>query len=279
MMSFYDIKRIIFSAVVLTLSSPAFANDDSVGVNAAIKGDVTISSGEQLAKQAVIKEPVFLGDVVDAAKVSSLQVLLRDSTVFTVGENSVLTIDEFVYDPSNNNNSLVANVQKGMFRFMSGNISKSSSATVTVDTPVASMGVRGTIVEGIVGFEAIDIARRAGILPAQANADVAGATLFVLRGPGEDNTSANRRGEIEVTSAGITKTTDRSGMAIFVPDADSPPSDPFQLPLIDFRVFQATLRTEPTGPNSHEPFNIGISSAPGLTVVCRDGCDCTLMPE
>lgn len=173
---------------------------------------------------------------------------------------------------------MTANVQKGMFRFMSGNISKTNRADVSVNTPVASMGVRGTIVEGLIGAEAIDIARNAGVLPAGANADIAGATLFVLRGPGQNHTSANRRGEIAVTSASVTKTTDESGMAIFVRDINSPPSDPFRLPLTAYKVFHDKLRTEPTQPDSYEPFNIGISSAPGLQLVCKDGCDCSLIP-
>ena len=279
MASFPQGKRILSVAIFLMMSTPVFAQTDTIGVNSAIKGDVTIQSGEQEAMQAAIKEPVFLGDIVNAARLSSLQVLLLDQTVFTVGPDSLLTIDEFVYDPNKDNNSVAASVQKGMFRFMSGSISKSKGADVSVNTPVASMGVRGTIVEGLVGAEAIDIARAAGVLPVGASVDIAGATLFVLRGPGPNHSSINRRGAIDVTSAGVTKTTDESGMAIFVPDINSPPSDPFRLQDADFKIFQAGLRTEPTSPDSYEPFNLGVSSAPGLQLVCKGGCDCSLGVE
>lgn len=278
MASFFTIKHLLSLTLLLSVSTPVFAANDTVGVNSAIKGDVTISSGEQEAKQAAIKDPVLLGDVVNAARKSSLQVLLLDQTVFTVGPESLLTINKFVYDPDKKKNAMTASVQKGMFRFMSGNISKSNRADVSIDTPVASMGVRGTIVEGLIGAEAIDIARNAGVLPTGASADLAGASLFVLRGPGKNHTSKNRRGEISVTSAGVTKTTDGSGMAIFVRDANSPPSDPFRLPFVYFKVFQDQLRTEPTSPESYQPFNLGISAAPGLQVVCNGGCDCQIIP-
>ena len=254
------------------------AANDTIGVNSSIKGSVTISSGEQQAKQAVIKDPVLLRDVVAASTNSNLQVLLLDETVFTVGPNSLLTIDKFVYNPKKRKNSMTATVQKGMFRFMSGNISKSKRPKVSVNTPVATLGVRGTIVEGLVGVDAINIARNAGVLPAGVSADIAGATLFVLRGPGPNHRSANRRGEIDVTSAGVTKSTDGSGMAIFVPDVDSPPSDPFRLPFAAFELFQDNLRSEPTGGQSYQPFDLGITEAPGVIEICDDNCKCRMYP-
>jgi len=260
-------KFTFFIVAGLGVSQPLFAQSNSIGVNSAIKGDVTIQSLEQEAMQAVIKEPVLLGDLVNSGQISSLQVLLLDQTVFTVGPNSNLTIDEFVYDPNKKNNTLKASVQKGVFRFMSGNINKSNRSEVSVETPVASLGVRGTIVEGLVGEQAINIARGAGVLPVGAAADIDGATLFVLRGPGAKHTSKNRAGEIAVTSAGVTKTTGKSGMAIFVRDKNSIPSDPFELKLVDFQFFQSSLRTEPTKDESYEPFNMGVSSAPGLQLI------------
>jgi len=272
-------KELLLSLVCLAvLSAPSFAKNDTIGVNSSIKGDVTIASGEQAAKQAVIKDPVLLRDIVTASTDSSLQVLLLDQTVFTVGPDSLLTIDEFVYNPKKRKNTMTASVQKGMFRFMSGNISKSKRPKVSVNTPVASLGVRGTIVEGLVGQDAINIARSAGVLPAGAPADIAGATLFVLRGPGQKHTSTNTRGEIAVTSAGVTKTTDGSGMAMFVPDVNSPPSDPFELPFFAYKMFQDNLRTEPTGPQSYKPFDLGITQAPGVVEICDDNCICRLVP-
>ncbi|PHS37637.1 MAG: hypothetical protein COA91_09715 [Robiginitomaculum sp.] len=239
----------------LALFAPnVFAVEGEIGINAAVKGDVTIRSGAQAAKQALIKAPIFLGDEVKSASLSSLQVLLKDETVFTVGPDCVLTIDKFVYDPNSNNNSLAASVSKGMFRFMSGNISKTSSQNVSINTPVASMGVRGTIVEGLVGREAVDYAVRAGLIQQGGNVDLEGATLFVLRGPGRRSKARNRKGEISVTSAGQTVTTNRSGYAIFVGNANSAPIGPFLLDVDIFEVFNERLRTRPTSNVSFRPF-------------------------
>ena len=234
----------------------AFAANEVIGVNSAVKGNVTIQTGEQLAKQAVLTEPVLLGDVINSNRVGSLQVLLKDQTIFTVGPDCELTIDKFIYDPTKSSNSIKAVVKKGMFRFMSGNISKSGINSVSIDSPVASMGVRGTMVEGLVGPEAIEFARNAGILAPGTKADQQGATIFVLRGPGRKHTTRNRKGEIAITSAGQTVIVRRSGMAVFVADKNTPPSQPFLLRASDYQTFTDRLHTRPTGGSTYKPFQI-----------------------
>ncbi len=234
--------------------SPAFAAGEEIGVNAAVKGDVTIKSGEQAAKQAVIKKPIFLGDVVKSNRVGSLQVLLKDQTLFTVGPDCDLTIDKFVYDPAKKTNAMSATVKKGMFRFMSGNISKSGPNSVSIDTPVASMGIRGTMVEGLIGAEAVQAAINAGVIDLSTSVNRQHATLFVLKGPGRKKRANNRLGEISVTSGGKTTRVRKVGQAIFVADQNTPPSEPFFMAAADTKKFHDRLRTQPKGNNSYKPF-------------------------
>lgn len=242
-------------ALTLGLSSLGHAQNSSIGVNAAVKGDVTIITVAQTAKEAVVKDQVFLGEVINSEKLSSLQVLLKDKTTFTVGPECELTIDKFVYDPNKSNNSMVANVSKGMFRFVSGNISNSGANAVSVNTPTSSMGIRGTMVEGLIGKNAISIAVAAGILPQGTPVDTNGATLFVLRGPGQRTTGTNRKGEITVTSGENTVIVKGSGKAVFVPSAGAMPIV-FSLPPVAFQNFSQNLRTTPTSPNTYGFFEI-----------------------
>ncbi len=238
------------TALIMTNS---FASEE-VGKNAAVKGDVTIKTPGQAAKQALIGQPVFLDDLVNSAHLSSLQVLLLDETVFTVGPDCELVIDKFVYDPNAKTGSLAAKVSKGAFRFMSGNISKSNPKNVNIETPVASMGIRGTMVEGLVGQQAIDAARQAGILPAGITPDPTGASLFALRGPGPHRQGHDRVGEIRISSGGKTVVLDRPGFAVFVASANLPPFGPFRLGSSEFAVFNQLLRTRPTGGPDFRPF-------------------------
>lgn len=255
-------KTSLLSTIVLTVFPGAAFAQDVVGRNAAVKGRVTIQSEGQAAKVAVIKDDVLLGDQVNSSKISSLQVLLKDETVFTVGPECELVIDRFIYDPAKNSNSLKANVTKGMFRFMSGNISKSGPDSVSIDTPVASMGVRGTIVEGLVGRDAIAIALEMGLIDNAGQADSEGATLFVLRGPGSRRSGKNTKGQIKISSRGGTVTVRNSGDAVFVARVDDAPIGPFVLPPQSFNQFNERLRTEPTTGPDFETFDVDVFVLP-----------------
>lgn len=241
-------KNILSSVALISLMTlvPSSFAAESVGVNSAVRGDVTITDAEAREREALVKDKVMLGEEVTSAKQSTLQVLLNDQTVFTVGPDCVLTINKFVYDPTKTSSSMSANVKKGMFRFMSGNIAKFSSEAVTIDSPVASMGIRGTIVEGLVGQDAVDLGRRLGVLEPGQAVDRDGATLFILRGPGQNSRSNNRSGEIDVTSGGKTVTIKESGMATFVQATGVQPTDPFMLPDDIYELFSRNLRTSPT---------------------------------
>ena len=243
------------ASLLIFLPSQAWAQTQ-IGINAAVKGDVKISSGDTEAAQAEVRSPVLLGDGVTSQTESSLQVLLNDETTFTVGPDCELVIDEFVYDPSRaGNNSLKASVKKGMFRFMSGNISKGNTTGVTVDSPVATMGVRGTIVEGLVGKDAIRMAEASGVDVSGMTLDEDGASLFVLRGPGAKTRGSVRRGEIDVTSNGKTVKVTRSGWATFVGSNSAAPSDPFPLPDSVYEFMSDRLRTKATS-NAPDDTNV-----------------------
>lgn len=71
------------------------------------------------------------------------QILFVDASAFSVGPNSDIVIDEFVYDPATNTGHLAANATRGVFRFVGGKISKFGDSPVTVSTPSASIGIRG----------------------------------------------------------------------------------------------------------------------------------------
>jgi hypothetical protein len=75
----------------------------------------------------------------DAA--GSVQLLFVDKTSMTIGPNSDVTIDQYVFDPNTNTGKMAVTVGKGVMRFVGGQISHSGEATV--NTPSASIGIRG----------------------------------------------------------------------------------------------------------------------------------------
>jgi hypothetical protein len=59
----------------------------------------------------------------------------------TIGPNSDVTINQYVYDPSAGTGKLAVRVGKGVLRFVGGQVSHTGDATVT--TPAGSIGIRG----------------------------------------------------------------------------------------------------------------------------------------
>ena len=53
-----------------------------------------------------------------------------------------MAMTEFVYDPNNTSNATLLSLTKGTFTFVAGKIAKSGD--MKIDTPVATMGIRGT---------------------------------------------------------------------------------------------------------------------------------------
>ncbi len=207
-----------------------------VGVNSAISGEVMIDGDE-----AIEDDDIELGQEVDSGADSALQILLLDETVFTVGEETLLTIDEFVYDPNKSAGEMAASVARGTFRFMSGNTADDVE-DVQIDTPVASMGVRGTIIEGAIGQQAIELAAAEGL-----NITGAGdaATIIMLRGPGRNSNSLNKRGAVDVRSGGQTRTLRTQGTALFVPQSGNI-IGPFDVSDNMWRFMSGKLRTSPS---------------------------------
>ena len=200
-----------------------------VGIAAAIVNDVRIkgAAAAQL-RPAAIRQRVALADNVQTGAASQLQLQLLDRSVFTVGANARLTIDRFVYDPGGRS-SFGASVAKGAFRFMSGR--RGDGKGSSINTPSASIGIRGTIVDGVVGEEAIAIARGERAIGQNVESDPQSASLVVLRGPGPNRQGTAAVGAISVTAAGTTVELDRPLLAAYVPRRGAAPIGPFTISL------------------------------------------------
>ena len=73
-----------------------------------------------------------------------LQILLPDETIFTLGPNSDMSVDTFVYDAAANTEEVNTRFTSGMVRFVSG---RTAQEKVTIKTPVGVLGPRGTDLE------------------------------------------------------------------------------------------------------------------------------------
>jgi hypothetical protein len=244
-MSSRVIPTVVAAALVLAPTA-ATAQAPAVGVNAAVRNDVQIRpAGTNRLKRAVVRDKVLLNDEVRTGASSLLQILLLDRSTFTVGANSRVAVDRFVYDPARNTRSTGISVTRGAFRFMSGRALGKPAGPASVRTPVASIGIRGTIFEGAVGAEAMRLAALQPAVGPNPKGDAKGATFVVLRGPGPRAQGDTGPGAIDVQVGSRVITLDRPGMALYVPGAGLPPIGPFQISPAGLQAMQTLLRTTP----------------------------------
>ena len=91
---------------------------------------------------------MLFGDRLRTGPAARLEAKLADGTVLTLGEKGKLTVDKFVYDPDRDGGKLAITVKSGAFLFVGGKIEGPTGGHVAINTPVGTLGVRGTTVWG-----------------------------------------------------------------------------------------------------------------------------------
>ncbi len=91
------------------------------------------------------------GDVVQSGSNSTLGITFIDGTVFGLSSNARMVLNEMVYDPNGSNNSSLLSLVAGTISFVAGETAKHGD--MKVDTPVATMGIRGTAVLVEIDFQ------------------------------------------------------------------------------------------------------------------------------
>lgn len=226
---FIHARKLAIAAALSTALLPVSSIGQDIGITAVVRNNVQVTTPVNPSlHKAVVRERIAIGNDIVTGANSMTQLLLLDKTSFTVGSSAKIKIDRFVYDPNRDSSSIGASVAKGAFRFMSGRSIKRGTAKSTIGTPVASIGIRGTIVEGVVGRDAIAIAKREADITENFNADPETATLIILRGPGR-NVQGVQKGAIDVTIGNIMIPIEEAGMALFIPGVGQPPIGPFRI--------------------------------------------------
>ena len=115
-----------------------------VGVTAAVNVDARGRQPGAAPRVLTLGARVVFNEEITTDANGLVQVLLLDGTTFTVGPNSQLTIDEFVYDPGTGDAKVVASLTRGVFRFVGARTSQTEGGA-TIRTPVGTIGIRGAV--------------------------------------------------------------------------------------------------------------------------------------
>jgi len=119
----------------LLVSPPAYARGEQAGVSAAVRGDVELAEAKGIVgTQVESGQPIYLGDYITSSPGSGMQILLMDETVFTIGPNSEIAIDDFVYDPANNQGHMSASITRGVVRVLTGKLAHNDPKTMKINS-------------------------------------------------------------------------------------------------------------------------------------------------
>lgn len=114
----------------------------TAGVTAAVNQNARSIPPGGAVRTVVLGANVVQDETIETDGGGLVQILLADGTTFTVGPNSSITIDRFVYDPNANTAQVSATIGRGVFRFIGGRTSKTEGG-VQLNTPVGTVGIRG----------------------------------------------------------------------------------------------------------------------------------------
>jgi hypothetical protein len=132
--------------VALTLCSCLIAGraaaQDAIGRVSRIQGDASGMRGTA-TQQLGTNVAIYPNEVVSTGDGTRLEITFKDNTQLTLGENVKLTLDTYIYDRSAGVGTINFEATGG-FRFVSGRLAKLAKSDVSVTTPIAHIGVRGT---------------------------------------------------------------------------------------------------------------------------------------
>lgn len=91
-----------------------------------------------------IGDGIQKGDVIQTGSDSSIGMTFVDGTAFGMTSNARMVMNEMIYDPNGSSNSSLISLVQGTITFVAGQTAKNGN--MRVETPVATMGIRGTAV-------------------------------------------------------------------------------------------------------------------------------------
>ena len=168
----------VILALLFFGSLSAKANEE-LTIEKQLVGIVGATSGTVKTETRELKtgDKIYLNETIFAGTGSGTQILLLDQSTFTIGEDSEVVMDTFIFDPATNDGKIVASVKQGSLKVISGLISKKNPDSLTVEVPEGTLGSRGTEFQTIVSR---------------------GKTDTLLIGPGKNNTLGMRPGAVLV---------------------------------------------------------------------------------
>ncbi len=132
----------LLAASALAVSASQ-AQEAPIGYVKTASGEASLVASGKII-EAIPGTPIELGHVLKTGKQGSLGVTFKDNTLISLGPDTELTVDEYLYAPAKGDLKLGARIAKGTLNYTSGVIAKLKPEAVILNTPTGNIGVRGT---------------------------------------------------------------------------------------------------------------------------------------
>lgn len=119
------------------------AESGHVGIVRSLSGEVTLVRSDR-AVRAEENMKLQKRDLVRTGANSKVGMIFEDDTVVSLGPNSTMVVDDFLFQPNENKLSFIAHIIRGTASYLSGQIARLAPNNVKVVTPHATVGMRGT---------------------------------------------------------------------------------------------------------------------------------------
>ena len=125
----------------------------SIGEVSTVSGTAKATRLDGTTADLSVGDPVFQGDTIETEGSGAVGLVFLDKTTFSLSDGGKMILDELVFDAATATGSMVVNMVEGAFSFISGEIAKTGPDAMTLETPVVTMGIRGTTVAGKAAVE------------------------------------------------------------------------------------------------------------------------------
>ncbi|MEO8746088.1 MAG: FecR family protein [Rhodanobacter sp.] len=139
-------KRYLYLLVMAwlgCLALPALALENHAALVKSVSGDVQVTRQHDTFK-ATSGTKLLVSDRVVTASGASAAVVFRDGTLLTLGSGADILVRDYVFEPKEGKFAFALYLARGSAIYESGKIGKLSPQSVAIQTPRATVGVRGT---------------------------------------------------------------------------------------------------------------------------------------
>ena len=125
---------------------PALGQEPPAGIVERVQGSALAVLNADVRPLAPGVE-IFIGDILSTGAGSRLEIRMRDDAIFVLGEQAAFVVVDYTFGGAGKPRAVMRLLQ-GAFLATSGAIGQIADVTMVVETPVATIGIRGTTVWG-----------------------------------------------------------------------------------------------------------------------------------